>query len=269
MFIAVASSTIADLSQAAAAAVVAVVTVLAFLKAKDTVLQPQRTEIFRLQLDAARRIIALFGLVNDIRRTSGLDRSVELNGLNMIIEASKHNGSVLPDKMIEEVRAQSRSQIIRLAAFSRFMTLPSLDQDAQPGEGGDQVEEHDESQILPITVSPETIEFQKSIDLLLLDPTMNSQVGAALEAFKTALHNALLVIGDANTEFYVDLKRVKVADPKSLSNALSVHSNSVNGRLPDLVGEAGKVISEVRRSFALDLHIDPRTGRKSGAGVRR
>lgn len=253
--------TLTDLVQVAFWVTVAVVTVLTYRQARRTVLQPLRTEVFKLQLESMTNLLKLLvgKSEHDFRDYFGIDKAIAANTILLLDEyATNALGANIPEKALEErpytlkhcpsaIMILPADEMVELAGLVR-----SEEKDNKPPVPPPWVERTINTLRLPT-------EYSDAVDELkgyLADPLMPRECAQLVQKFLDVAKNnvtCLLPILNKTSRnlpaYFPDIESLSRADIAGVSNEW-------NREASRLEPHAQEIIDFARSFFASDeLHL--------------
>jgi hypothetical protein len=235
---------------------VGVVTVLTFLHAKRTVLQPMRTEVYKLQIEVMSKVIKLFVGRNkvDLMNHFAFDHTVRAATELLFDDYARIRFEMTVDKEKVAYRKDLCPELrIALEAFqldSGRFALPSYQEDAGSTSTKRLTWSEYKYHVLPISAGHTAA--VREIKELLSDPLLPSECAVLLEKFlKTVdvnlerLQDVLVETVPRMTELYPDRESIARA-------SIDWIHNEWNTRTVDVESIASEIIEFARNYFASD-----------------
>lgn len=248
-------------AQAVVTVTVGVLAVLTYRRARETVLQPFQTEVFKLQLEHAANVLNHFGGCSelDLRKQAGVTESMDLNADLVLLHHFNDLGWRLPPERIDDVR---KLAVGGLYKFSSIWAAPGADADlsSKPDPPSTHLRLPHPSHGVAFTATAQS--SLATLAELQANPFLPSSVTSAIATYSEAVVHSLEEIGEVTN--LMTPRLTDQHDPNTLSTSEfhAAFNNEFNARCPALEPLAKAAVTAVRESFGLDKHFDFRRSRQ-------
>ena len=238
--------------------IIGIITILTYLKAKQTLLQPIKTEIFKEQLKVFSEILSFFSGKTeiDLRKDSAMENFFTANTLLLFDEYAK----LFFDIEMDEDKRPYNTKDCRIARI-RAEFLESADNHLKYENEKKEIEYPDprlratiwNKFTMPRLCFPNTTsKYEEQLDKLMESPLIPNDLLKLIEEFKNVLEDnintAEIVLNDIAKELpekYPNLGIMKKA-------SLSWVSNRYNEKFKHLKEPADKITNYLRNYFSVD-----------------
>jgi hypothetical protein len=185
---------------------VGIITILTYLKARKTVLQPFKNEVFKRQLDLFDKIMSLFNckIEFDLRNYFGFTETIYVN-LDMLINYYREICFKVKVDWNSYNTSFPYSRVPKDYALKQFEINYSYKVDQKNNNKDDDIEKWKNFEYRNIKISELTHKRTMEIIELIKTPLLPKKCANYLKQFQLAIDNNFKIMGDVLTEIAKDL----------------------------------------------------------------
>lgn len=245
-----------DIANIAFYAIVATVTVLTYRRAKRTILQPLRTEIFKQQLGLFSSVLEVFVAKTEfeLRGAFGLDALVEANCFYQLDQYSAARFEKLQD---EKVRPYNRTA----CKLSRFYlgtdVVDAIQLSHERTEFAVRPTEWEKRVVVEVRIPNAFMEAEGTIERFLHSPLTPSVLATLLRQYLDCMNANIDATRDVLTQYSREFPQ-RFPTPESMMGvdvALAVW-NPLNHRFSKVEPVAHAIVDYIRHYFEVDKLMD-------------
>lgn len=246
---------------------VGTITIFTFVHAKRTILQPMRTEVYKLQIEVMSKVIKLFVGRNkfDLMNYFAFDHAVRAATELLFDDYARIRFNLTRDEDEAAYRPELCPEVrVSTEAFqldSERFSLPSHLEDEDSPPPKQEAWSDYKYYVLPIPVGHSA--GVREIRELLSDPLLPSECARLLEKFLNAVDDNLTNLKDVLVETVPEMTAL-YPDRESISRAsIAWIHNEWNNRTVDVAQIGDEIIAFARKYFASDELAVTRRRRRS------
>jgi hypothetical protein len=241
---------------------VGIITILTYIQAKDTILQPMRTELFKIQMDELSHVLKLFIGQSELalREKFDFEKLLMVNAISLLDNYASMFFDLEFDK---DKRPYNNNE-----CPSSIVTREFMEKNFELAEDPIESESHETKTEKPdprvraalwqeyqygITKIPKQyLDMQDELKRVLESPVLPSKCAKLIEEYISIVEENALEISKVLTECAKELPS-KYPSIEKLKNASSMWiSNKYNDKFKELKPKADEIIVSIRTHWAID-----------------